>query len=91
MDKALQPIYPGIIAADFLSNTKRVVQAILLWNECLTIINKKALEKENDLDREVRMMLYNRLCHGFAAINKPSPAIESGKKLLFLRIRNGLN
>ena len=73
-----------MVAADFLSNTKRVVQAILLWNECLTIINKKALEKENDLDREVRMMLYNRLCHGFAAINKPSPAIESGKKLLVL-------
>ena len=84
MDKVLQWIYPGIIAADFLSNTKRVVQATLLWNECLTILNKKALEKENDLDREVRMMLYNRLCHGFAAINEPSPAIESGKKLLVL-------
>ena len=84
MAKVLQPIYPGIIVAEFLSNTKRVVQANLLWNECLTILNKKALEKENDLDREVRMMLYNRLCHGFAAINEPSPAIESGKKLSVL-------
>ena len=80
MDKVLQSIYPCMTAADFLSNTKRVVQAIVLWKECLTFLNNKALEKENDLAREVSMLLYNRLCHGYAAIYKLSPAIESGKK-----------
>ena len=84
MDKVLQVIYPGMIAADFLLNTKRVVQAIVLWKECLTFLNNKALEKENDLAREVSMLLYNRLCLGYAAIYKLSPAIESGKKLLVL-------
>ena len=84
MDTVLQLIYPGIIAANFLSNTKRVVQAILLWKECLTFLNNKALEKENDLAREVGMFLYECLCHGYADIYKLSPAIESGKKLLVL-------
>ena len=84
MDKVLQPIYPCMVAAHFLSNTKRVAQAIVLWKECLTFLYKKALEKENDLDRKVSIMLYNMLCHGFAAINDFSPAIESGKKLLVL-------
>ena len=84
MDKVLQVIYPGMIAAEFLWNTKRVVQAIVLWKECLTFLNNKHLEKENDVAREVSMVLYNRLCHGYAAIYKLSPAIESGKKLLVL-------
>ena len=85
MDKVLQSIYPSMIAAaDFLSNTKRLVQAIELWKECLTFLNNKHLEKENDLARKVSMMLYNRLCHGYAAIYKLSLAIEYGKKLLVL-------
>ena len=85
MDKVLQSIYPSMTAAaDFLSNTKRLVQAIVLWKECLTFLNNKHLEKENDLARKVSMMLYNRLCHGYAAIYKLSPAIESGKKILVL-------
>ena len=80
MDKVLQVIYPGIIAAEFLSNTNRVVQAIELWKECLTFLN----QKENDLDRKVSMVLYKRLFLGYADIYKLSPAIESGKKLLVL-------
>ena len=85
MDKVLQSIYPSMTAADFLSNTKRVVQAIVLWKECLTLlINNKHLEKENDLARKVSMVLYNRLCHGYAAIYKLSPVIEVGKQLLVL-------
>ncbi|CAH3168714.1 unnamed protein product [Porites lobata] len=85
MDKVLQSIYPSMTAAaDFLWNTKRVVQAIVLWKECLTFLNNKHVEKENDLAREVSMVLYDRLCHGYAAIYKHSPAIEYGKKLLVL-------
>ena len=85
MDKVLQSIYPSMTAAaDFLSNTKRLVQAIVLWKECLTFLNNKHLEKENELARKVSMMLYSRLCLGYAAIYKLSPAIESGKKLLVL-------
>ena len=84
MDKVLQVIYLGIITAVFLLSTNRVVQAIVLWKECLTFLNKKALEKENDLVRKVSIVLYKCLCHGYAAIYKLSPAIQSGKKLLVL-------
>ena len=86
MVKVQEAIYHGIIAADFLSNTKRVVQAIKLWNECLILLNNKALENERDL-AIVRIALYKKLFYGNAAIAKLSPAIESGKKLLVL-LRN---
>ena len=84
MDKVPKEIFPGMIAADFLWSTKRVVQAVMLWSECLILVNNKALEKENDLVREGSMLLYECLCGGYAAIYKLSPAIESGKKLLVL-------
>ena len=83
MVKVQEAIYHGIIAADFLSNTKRVVQAIKLWNECLILLNNKTLENERDL-AIVRIALYKKLFYGNAAIAKLSPAIESGKKLLVL-------
>ena len=66
--KVLQSIYLSMTAADFLLNTKRVVQAIKLWKECLTFLNNKHLEKENGLTRQMSLVLYNRLCHGYAAI-----------------------
>ena len=77
----------GMIAADFLSNTKRGVQAIELWNECLILLNNKTLENEHELAKKVRITLYKKLFYGNAAITKLSPAIESGKKLLVL-LRN---
>ena len=81
MDKVLPLVISfGLIAGVFLLRTNRVVQAIVLWNECLTFLNNKALEKENDLVREGSMLLYECLCRGYAAIYKLSPAIESGKK-----------
>ncbi|CAH3172688.1 unnamed protein product, partial [Porites evermanni] len=67
--------------------TKRVVQAIELWNECLTLLNNKILENEHELATIVRIALNKRLFYGNAAITKLSPAIESGKKLLVL-LRN---
>ena len=88
MDKVLEEIFPGMIsAADFLWKTKRVVQAIMLWNECLILLNNKALEKENDLATKVSIALYKRVFYGNAAITNLSPAVESGKKLLVL-LRN---
>ncbi|CAH3187091.1 unnamed protein product, partial [Porites evermanni] len=71
-----------MIAADFLSNTKRVVQAIELWNECLILLNNKTLENEHELATIVSIALYKKLFYGNAAVTKLSPAIESGKKLL---------
>ena len=87
MVKVQEAIHHGMIAADFLSNTKRVVQAIELWNECLTLLNNKILENEHELATIVRIALNKRLFYGNAAITKLSPAIESGKKLLVL-LRN---
>ena len=87
MDKVPKEIFPGMIAADFLWNTKRVVQAIMLWSECLILVNNKALEKENDHARKVSIALYKRVFCGYAAIRNLLPAIESGKKLLVL-LRN---
>ena len=87
MVKIQEPIYHGIIAADFLCKTKRVFQAIELWNECLILLNNKALQNEHKLAREGSIALYRRLFYGNTAIKKLSPAIESGKKLLVL-LRN---
>ena len=87
MVKVLEAIHHGTIAADFLSNTKRAVQAIKLWNECLILLNNKTLENEHELATMVSIALYKKLFYGNAAITKLSPAIESGKKLLVL-LRN---
>ena len=93
MGTVQEAIHLGIIAADFLSNTKRGVQAIELWNECLQLcsilLNNKTLENEHELATIVGVALYKKLTlsYGNAAITKLSPAIESGKKLLVL-LRN---
>ena len=87
MVKVQEAIHHGTIAADFLSNTKRVVQAIELWSECLILLNNKTLENEHKLARKVSIALYKRLFYGNVVITKLSPAIESGKKLLDL-LRN---
>ncbi|XP_073238177.1 uncharacterized protein [Porites lutea] len=84
MDKVLEKIFPGIIAGDFLWKTKRVVQAIMLWNECVILLNNKALEIENDFATKLSITLYKKVFYGYAAIKNLSPAIESGKKLLVL-------
>ena len=87
MVKVQEAIHHGMIAADFLSNTKRVVQAIKLWNECLILLNNKTLENEHEHATILSIALYKKLFCGNAAITKLSPAIESGKKLLVL-LRN---
>ena len=87
MGTVQEAIHHGMIAADFLWTTKRVVQAIELWNECLTLLNNKILENEHEIATIVRIALNKRLFYGNAAITKLLPAIESGKKLLVL-LRN---
>ena len=84
MDKVLKKILPGRIAGDFLWKTKRVVQAIMLWNECLILLNNKARKIENDFATKLSITLYERVFYGYTAIKNLSPAIESGKKLLAL-------
>ena len=84
MDKVLKKIFPVMIAGDFLCKTKRVVQAIMLWNECVILLNNKALEIDNDFATKLSITLYKRVFDGYAAIKNISPAIESGKKLLVL-------
>ena len=87
MDKVLKKILPGITAGDFLWKTERVVQAIMLWNECVILLSNKALEIENDFATKLSIALYKRVFGGYAAIENLSPATESGKKLLVL-LRN---
>ena len=68
MDKVLEKIFHGVITGDFLWKTKRVVQAIMLWNECLILLNNKALEIENDSATKLSIKLYKRVFDGYAAI-----------------------
>ena len=70
MVKVQEAIHHGMIAADFLSNTKRVVQAIELWNECLILLNNKTFENEHGLTRKVSIELNKRLFNGNAAIRR---------------------
>ena len=57
MVKIQEAIYHGMIAADFLYKTKRVFQAIELWNECLILLNNKALQNEHELVRKGSIVL----------------------------------
>ena len=84
MDKVLNKILLGMIVGDFLWKTKRDVQAIMLWNECVILLNNKALEIENGFATKLSTALYERVFDVCAAFENLSPAIESGKKLLAL-------
>ena len=84
MEKILeivQTIYIGTVVATFLFNTGRIVKAVDIFNECLVLLNGKALEIIKELTAPWVISLYYKLLNGYILMYDHTRAIECGKKL----------
>ena len=84
MEKILeivQTIYIGTVVATFLFNTGRIVKAVDIFNECLVLLNGKALEIIKELTTPWVICVYYKLLNGYILMYDHTRAIECGKKL----------
>ena len=83
--EVVQAIVFGLLVATFLLNTNRVLKAMELCRECLILLNNKALNKEEEFLKKLRIPIYSVIFKGYD-INKSdlTSAIECGSKLLVL-------
>ena len=84
MEEVLQALIIGMNVATFLLNTRRVLKAIEVRKECLLLLNNRALDKEKQFVKEVRISVYYQIFKGCGLINNLTSAIEYGRKLLVL-------
>jgi len=84
MEEVLQALIIGMNVATFLLNTRRVLKAIEVHKECLLLLNNRALDKEKQFVKEVRISVYYQIFKGCGLINNLTSAIECGRKLLVL-------
>ena len=82
--EVLQAILIGLLVATFLLNTNRVLKAIELSRECLILLNNKALNKEKEFVKKVRIFIYTQVFKGYNVISDLTSAIECGSMLLVL-------
>ncbi|CAH3175968.1 unnamed protein product [Porites evermanni] len=78
----LQTIRIGAVVATFLFNTGRIIKAVDIFNECLVLLNGKALETIKELTTPVLIYVYHKLLDGYTRLYDHTRAIECGKKLL---------
>ena len=57
----LQTIYIGAVVATFLFNNGRIRKAVDIFNECLVLLNGKALETIKELTTPVVIYVYDFL------------------------------
>ena len=83
--EVVQAIVFGLLVATFLLNTNRVLKAMELCRECLILLNNKALNKEEEFLKKLRIPIYSLIFKGYD-VNKSdlTGAIECGSKLLVL-------
>ena len=84
MEEVLEALIIGMIVATFLLNTRRVLKAIEVRKECLLLLNNRALDKEKEFVKEVRISIYYQIFKGYGIISDLTSAIECGRKLLVL-------
>ena len=77
----LQTIYIGAAVATFLFNNGRIRKAVDIFNECLVLLNGKALETVKELTIPLLIHVYHKLLNGYTLMHDHTRAIESGKKL----------
>ena len=85
----LQTIRIGVVVATFLFNTGRIIKAVDIFNECLVLLNGKALETIKKLTPTV-IYVYNKLLDGYTLMYDHNRAIECGKKLHVILHNSGL-
>ena len=77
----LQTIYIGVVVANFLFNNGRIRKAVDIFNECLVLLNGKALETIKELSTPFVIYVYHKLLNGYTLMQDHTRAIECGKKL----------
>ena len=77
----LQAIHIGAAVTTFLFNNGRIVKAVDIFNECLVLLNGKALETIKELTTPLIIYVYHKLLDGYTLMHDHTRAIECGKKL----------
>ncbi|CAH3181391.1 unnamed protein product [Porites lobata] len=77
-----QTILIGAVVATFLFNTGRIIKAVDIFNECLVLLNGKALETIKELTTPLVIKFYHKLLDGYTRVYDHTRATECGKKLL---------
>ncbi|KAM7434626.1 hypothetical protein ABFA07_015316 [Porites harrisoni] len=77
----LQTIQIGAVFATFLFNTGRIIKGVDIFNECLVLLNGKALETIKELITPIVIYVYDKLLDGYTFMHDHTSAIECGKKL----------
>ena len=77
----LQAIHIGAVVATFLFNNGRIIKAVDIFNECLVLLNGKALETIKELTTPLVIYVYHKLLNGYTLTHDHTRAIECGKKL----------
>ena len=78
----LQTIHIAAVVATFLFNTGRIIKAVAIFNECLVLLNGKALETIKELTTPLLIYVYSKLLDGYTLVYDHTRAIECGKNLL---------
>ena len=82
ISEILQTIHIGAIVATFLLSTGHIKKAVDTFNECLVILNGKALKTIKELTEPLVIYVYHNLFDGYTLMHDHTRAIECGKKLL---------
>ena len=77
--EVLQGIAIGLFVATFLLKTNRVLKAIELCRECLIFLNHKALNKEKEFVKAVRIFIHTQIFMGYDVISYLTSAIQYGE------------
>ena len=64
----LQTIHIGAAVATFLFNTGRIMKAVHIFNECLMLLNGKALETSKELTTPLVINVYHKLIDGYTLV-----------------------
>ena len=78
----LRTIRLGQVVATFLFNTGRITIAVHTFNECLVLLNSRALETIKELITPLVIKFYLILLDGYTRVYDHTRAIECGEKLL---------
>ena len=71
----------GAVVETFLFNSGRIIKAVNILNECLVLLNDKALGKIKELTTPIVICVYRKLIDGYTLMYDHTRAIECGKKL----------
>ena len=85
----IQTIQIGAVVATFLFNTGRIIKLVDILNECLVLLNGKALETMKELTTPLLIYVYRQLLDGYTRVDDHTRAIECGEKLLMTLHNSG--